>query len=348
MEIFGVKFAPLNVPLKRRLETLSAAVCIVFFAFGNFCGYILTAYFLFFTETMRYFILLYFVWMYYDWNKTDVGCKRRKLLNWMRNCAWQRYFCSYFPIKLIKTVDLDPNKLYLFCNFPHGILSSGVYGAFGTDAAGCKELFPGIEIKVVILDQHFRAPFFREYCRINCVVSSTSESLNQQLSMEPAAPYTGRATVLIVGGAAEAMECKPGTYRILIKRRKGFVKLALKNGAPLVPVCSFGETNLFDQVSFPEGSFMNKLQNYIRKKIGIAPVIPIGRGFFQYTFGIIPRRTPITVVVGSPMELPKIEEPTVEQIDEYHGKFIEHVVDFFEKEKHKYVENADSVHLEFV
>ncbi|CAD1480619.1 unnamed protein product [Heterotrigona itama] len=396
MEIFGVKFAPLNVPLKRRLETLSAAVCIVLFAFGNFCGYILTAYFLFFTETMRYFILLYFVWMYYDWNKTDMGYKRRKLLNWIRNCAWQRYFCSYFPIKLIKTTDLDPSKLYLFCNFPHGILSSGVYGAFATDAAGCKELFPGIEFKVVILDQHFKAPLFREYCRINCVVGSTSESLNQQLSMEPAAPYTGRATVLIVGGAAEAMECKPGTYRILIKRRKGFVKLALKNGVnvnvamsqcfivitehvcfstPLVPVCSFGETNLFDQVSFPEGSFMNKLQIYIRKKIGMAPVIPVGRGFFQYSFGIIPRRTPITVVgkfeqiflslplklqpynnvcdflfspVGSPMELPKIEEPTVEQIDEYHGKFIEHVVDFFEKEKHKYVENADSVRLEFV
>lgn len=93
---------------------------------------------------------------------------RRKLLNWIRNCAWQRYFCSYFPIKLIKTVDLDPSKLYLFCNFPHGILSSGIYGAFGTDAAGCKELFPGIEFKVVILDQHLKAPFFREYCRINC------------------------------------------------------------------------------------------------------------------------------------------------------------------------------------
>ncbi|KAK1134843.1 hypothetical protein K0M31_007612 [Melipona bicolor] len=38
--------------------------------------------------------------------------------------------------------------------------------------------------------------------------------------------------------------------------------------------------------------------------------------------------------VGSPVELPKIEEPTVEQINEYHRKFIEHVVDFFEKEKY--------------
>ncbi|KAF3422325.1 hypothetical protein E2986_12256 [Frieseomelitta varia] len=60
--------------------------------------------------------------------------------------------------------------------------------------------------------------------------SSSPESLNELLSTKPEAPYTGRVTILIVGGAAEAMECKPGTYRILIKRRKGFVRLALKNG----------------------------------------------------------------------------------------------------------------------
>ena len=48
------------------------------------------------------------------------------------------------------------------------------------------------------------------------------------------------------------------------------------------------------------------------------------------------------------MDVPKIEEPTEEQIDEYHAKFLDRLVDFFEKEKHKYVENADTVHLEFV
>ena len=52
--------------------------------------------------------------------------------------------------------------------------------------------------------------------------------------------------------------------------------------------------------------------------------------------------------VGSPMELPKIEEPTREQVEEYHEKFVKHLVNFFENEKHKYIKNADSVHLEFV
>ena len=43
-------------------------------------------------------------------------------------------------------------------------------------------------------------------------------------------PVQGRAVIIIVGGAAEAFECKPQTYKILLKRRKGFVRLALQNG----------------------------------------------------------------------------------------------------------------------
>ena len=80
MEILGVKFAPLNVPLNRLLETLSATLLILIFGLGYFLGYFLAAYFLFFTQTMRYFVLLYFVWMYYDWNKFDLG-KIRQVQN---------------------------------------------------------------------------------------------------------------------------------------------------------------------------------------------------------------------------------------------------------------------------
>lgn len=80
-----------------------------------------------------------------------------------RNNAFWRYFCNYFPIKLVKTVDLNPNKSHLFVCVPHGILSTGIMGSFGTDVLGCKELFPGLEIRPIILDQHFKVPLFREY-----------------------------------------------------------------------------------------------------------------------------------------------------------------------------------------
>ncbi|CAK9830076.1 2-acylglycerol O-acyltransferase 2 [Anthophora retusa] len=348
MKILGMQFAPLNVPLKRRLETLAAALWIVLLSFGDFIGFAIAWYLLFCTEYIRYLMPLYFLWIYYDWDTCDRGGRSEKNTRWLRNCTWLRYFCNYFPVELVKTSDLDPNKLYLFCSFPHGILATGIFCAFATDFLGCREKFPGLDMRPVVLDQHFKIPFFREYAYTNGCVSSSPESLHYLLSTKPAPPHTGRATILMIGGASESLECKPGTYRILVKRRKGFVKIALMHGAPLVPVFSFGETDVYDQIYGTEGSRLKKVQHYIRKKIGLAPVILKGRGFFQYSFGIIPQRRPIYVVVGSPIELPKIETPTAEQINEYHAKFIEKLVDLFETHKHKYIENADSVKLELM
>lgn len=341
-----MKFAPLNIPMKRRLETLSAAVWIVLLGLGNFWAILLTIYLVFFTEYLRYLMLLYFVWMYYDWDTCNRGGRSDRWTLWMRNCAWMRHLCNYFPIKLVKTADLDPNKSYLFCNFPHGVLSTGTCGAFASDILGCKELFPGLQFRVIVLNQHFKIPLFREYAYSTGACSSSAESINYLLSTKPESPYTGRASVLIVGGASESLESRPRTYRLLVKRRKGFIKIALKNGAPLVPVISFGEPDVYDQVYAPEGSLLRKVQDFIRKKIGLAPVLLLGRGFFQYSFGLIAHRKPITVVVGSPIELPKIPEPTSEEVNEYHEKFIKHLNALFEAEKHKYIENADSVSLE--
>jgi len=76
MEILGVKFAPLNVPLERRLQTLAVAIWVSITAFGDFLGYLITAYFLLCTETIRYFVLLYFLWMYYDWDTCHRGGRR--------------------------------------------------------------------------------------------------------------------------------------------------------------------------------------------------------------------------------------------------------------------------------
>lgn len=40
----------------------------------------------------------------------------------------------------------------------------------------------------------------------------------------------GRVAIIVVGGAAEASYTKPGTYKIILEKRKGFCRLALQNG----------------------------------------------------------------------------------------------------------------------
>lgn len=52
------------------------------------------------------------------------------------------------------------------------------------------------------------------------------------------------------------------------------------------------------------------------------------------------------IIVGSPVELPKIAEPTTEQINEYHEKFMKSLVELFETQKYNYIKNADNVTLE--
>lgn len=64
----------------------------------------------------------------------------------------------------------------------------------------------------------------------------------------------------------------------------------------MVPSFSFGENHVYDQVDNPRGSKLRNFQDQLQKMIGLAPVLIKGRGIFQYSFGIIPNRRPITTV----------------------------------------------------
>lgn len=41
---------------------------------------------------------------------------------WVRNWVIWKYFVNYFPVDLVKTVDLPADRHYLFAVFPHGII----------------------------------------------------------------------------------------------------------------------------------------------------------------------------------------------------------------------------------
>lgn len=59
---------------------------------------------------------------------------------------------------------------------------------------------------------------------------------------------------------------------------------------------SFGEIDLYDQIIPEENSWLDNAQRWFKKVTGIAPVLFFGRGVFNYSFGLIPRRVPVTVV----------------------------------------------------
>ncbi|XP_066145473.1 diacylglycerol O-acyltransferase 2-like [Euwallacea fornicatus] len=337
MEIGGISFAPLKVPMDRRLQTLAAGAAFVWLIFGGFICVIFSIYLILFTKFWL-LTIAYLLWVMF-WDK-PISQQGGRPWKWVRGWRWWKYLKAYFPTTLerLPWVELDPKKNYLFCCFPHGMLSLGVFCSFGTEYGEFNTHFPYHKPHIVTLSQHYIMPFFREMALSLGGISAEAAAIDYVLKY----PEGGHACILMPGGAQESYYCKPGQYKIILKKRKGFVKLALKNGSPLVPVLSFGETDTFDQV---EGATLRKVQEFLRKRIGIAPVVPVGRGFFQYTFGLVPRRKPIWVVVGKPMNIPKIENPTNEQIEQYHSMFVDCLQKMFEEQKFNYLEDPENKKL---
>lgn len=148
---------------------------------------------------------------------------------WVRNWKIWQHFNNFFPVKLLKTVDLDPSKNYLFCGHPHGLLCIGVFGCFGTEgnASRTASTFPGIKrFAILTFDASFYFPFTREIVLKLGLCSASRKSMNCMLSQ----PGGGNVAILIPGGAPEALDYCPGTYILQLRKRKGFIKVALQNG----------------------------------------------------------------------------------------------------------------------
>lgn len=297
------------------------------------------------------FCLIYGIFIYVD-RKAGVNGGRGQGSKWFRNMYWLKLFQSYFPAKLHKTVDLPADRHYIFAAFPHGVLSTSTFVHYATDTSGFYRLFPGIRTKPCTLNFHFVIPFFREILLGWGLASCSSQSVKHMLnaSNNPNHPSnwdgnTSNAVVLVVGGAAESMNCRPNNYQLVLKKRKGFCKIALETGTSLVPVVQFGEVDLFDQPPNPPGSSLRKFQDWVKNTTGIAPAAGRGRGFFQYTYGIIPRRRPLNTVIGRPIEVSKIEKPTKEDVEKLHELFCKELTELFEEQKSKYVEDYKNVKL---
>ena len=102
---------------------------------------------------------IYSTWMYID-RYTDVRGGRWS--NYLRRLSIWSIVSNYFPIRLIKTEDLDPNRNYIFGYHPHGVLSFGAGVNFLTEATHFSTIFPGIRPHLMILRFQFLVPFSRE------------------------------------------------------------------------------------------------------------------------------------------------------------------------------------------
>lgn len=326
----GIRWAPWNVPFKRRGQTLvvlmhSLSIVATVSLFFAFCA----------NPFAWPLLLIYLLHVLSSKAATDGSLKYRS--EWFRKSYVWHFFADYYPARLHKTHDLPATRKYIFGYHPHGIISHGAWAAFATEALGFSRKFPGITNSLLTLDSNFRIPFYREYILSMGVRSVSKESIVNILNKGgPNGEGMGRGVTVVVGGARESLEAQPGMMRLILKERKGFVKMAVRCGADLVPVLAFGENNLYDQLQPQEHPFMHRIQMFILKVWKFTLPFLHGRGIFNYDVGLMPYRRPLNVVVGAPIKVRQSSSVDLEEINRLHGLYIAELEKLWDRYKDEF------------
>lgn len=327
-----IRWAPRSVPLQRRLQTLAVL-------WHGLCIPGLLAFFLFLCAIPILWPILMPYLLYTIFSSASTSGELSHRWEPIRRSSIWSLFASYYPARLHRSQALEPTRKYIFGYHPHGIISHGAFAAFGTEALGFSQLFPGITNTLLTLDSNFRIPLYRDYILALGLASVSRESCTNLLSKGGTnGEGMGRAITIVVGGARESLDAHPRAMKLVLRRRKGFIKLAIRNGADLVPTLGFGENELYDQFQADTHPFIHKMQLVVKKTMGFTVPLFHARGVFNYDMGLLPYRRPLNIVVGRPILVEQMKL-TDEYIDELHQKYMDELVRLWDEWKDKFAKD---------
>jgi hypothetical protein len=242
----------IKTPFRRRRQ-MCAMLGLNFFT-GPSIIFVVLMLFMYFARPYSYYIAVFYFISIFFMDK----CKTlpHEATDLWRNSSLFRLFRNYFPIRIVKTLKahqssrkdkssnvFDPSQNFLFCYHPHGVQSAGAF-IMASGASGFDELFPGLKLSVQTLAINFRVPVFRENCIGLGMGDASKSSIMNALTRSP-----GSCVALVIGGAKESMLAQPYSSKVVLNSRYGFVKVAIKAGANLVPMWGFGENNLYENMA---------------------------------------------------------------------------------------------------
>ncbi|KAF8634612.1 hypothetical protein AX15_000818 [Amanita polypyramis BW_CC] len=305
----NVNFVPAKIPRKRRLQMLAVAVWSVMIVNSSVAFLLLCS-----IPPLWPLLAVYLIWAICIDKAPERGGRTSR---WFRSSVFWRYFANYYPASFLKEADLPPDRPYVFGYHPHGIIGMGALATFATEATGFSEAFPGIKPHLLTLTTNFKTPFYRDILMALGICSVSKESCSNILKAGP-----GSAITIVVGGAAESLSAHPGTADLTLRKRLGFIKLAIQNGADLVPVFSFGENDIYQQMANEKGTTIYALQRKFQTIFGFTLPLFHGRGLLNYNLGLMPYRRRIVAVIGAPIHVEKCEKPSMEEVKRVQEKYI--------------------------
>jgi 1-acyl-sn-glycerol-3-phosphate acyltransferase len=130
---------------------------------------------------------------------------------------------------------------------------------------------------------------------------------------------------IIPGGSREALYADPDYDCLDLRRKRGFVRLAIMYGVDLVPVFTFNENDQYEQVRYTNmPTILNDIrQLLIQNTTGIC---------LPFLFHLLPRKgTILTTVVGEPIKVTSNPSPTEEEVSKLMDLYISKLEELYNK-----------------
>lgn len=209
---------------------------------------------------------------------------------------------------------------YILGVFPHGnnadwrILADGLLATQGDvlpATAGANR------VRTLAATVLFTLPVVREVALWSGCVDAGRRSAQKCLQ-------NGMSLLILPGGQQEQLRVTPGHELVYLRRRKGFCRLALQYGVPLVPVYVFGLTD-----AYRTSPFLLSWRLRLVQTLGLSWTIATGQWGSPYC----PLPVDSTVVFGEPLLVGRVAEPTRDQVDKLHAEFIDALQRVFDQHK---------------
>jgi 1-acyl-sn-glycerol-3-phosphate acyltransferase len=262
------------------------------------------------------------------------------------------------PPEFVKA-EAEEDSRFIFAAFPHGcncefrICSVGVLG----------EVIPNLikrdALRTLAASILFKIPVFRELSLWTGCIDASRKCAEEALSQQ-------KSLMICPGGEAEQIMTTYGREKVYLSKRKGFIKLAMRKGVPVVPIYVFGSSDSY--YTFHDGNgddndhknrkfdwTLYKLRYNLMKNFGIC--ITVCSGLWGSQLCPLPKKT--TIVFGKPIRFEPAGnntttkasstegssdggnptsggfEPTNEELDKAHALFVKELTVLFDAHKEK-------------
>jgi len=254
---------------------------------------------------------------------------------YLQAAAWFRKgVYLHFEKRAIRAIGKSPS---LWCMHPHGTSVGFGFSLNGSVRfrAHQPDKYVPLELQQVLsLERQlscvgvmapvlFRIPLFRNLLLgFGCCTPATKQGMNSL--------FLRRLDFgMLPGGMEEVALYTFQQEHVFLSPRKGFIKYALQHGYLLIPGYTFGECDLYQ--SMTSGA---QLRLWMQRHLGF--VVPFFWGPLWYAPWLPRRDVALQTVMGAPVQLPRIEDPSEADVAIWHASYVAALKEVFDTHKGRF------------